>query len=99
MTGDGRQTAARVGVPVLVFKPNPVQKEFTKRTGLSKEGEWWTETYCSYTCAAARFLMRAPCASGKAKCNRSDDQWPLMRVWKATKRKEKWRASGVHTFS
>ena len=66
---------------------------------LSQEGEWWTATYCSHTCAAARFLMRAPSASGQAKCNRSDDQWPLMSVWKATKRKEKWRASGVHTFS
>ena len=45
LEGYGRQTAARVGVPVLVFKPNPVQKEFTKRTGLSKEGEWQDATF------------------------------------------------------
>ena len=45
LEGYGRQTAARVGIPVLVFKPNPVQKEFTKRTGLSKEGEWQDATF------------------------------------------------------
>ena len=37
MEGYGRQTAGRVGVPVLVFKPNPVQREFAKRTGLKRQ--------------------------------------------------------------
>ncbi|MEC8973541.1 MAG: hypothetical protein VX509_06440, partial [Verrucomicrobiota bacterium] len=40
LEGYGRQTAARVGVAVLVFKPNPVQREFNRRTGLSSEREW-----------------------------------------------------------
>ena len=43
--GYGRQTAARVGVPVLVFKPNPVQREFAKRTGLNSEREWQDATF------------------------------------------------------
>ncbi len=45
LEGYGRQTAARVGVPVLVFKPNPVQQQFAKRTGKHKESEWQDATF------------------------------------------------------
>jgi len=45
LEGYGRQTAARVGVAVLVFKPNPVQREFNRRTGLSSEREWQEATF------------------------------------------------------
>ena len=45
LEGYGRQTAARVGVAVLVFKPNPVQQEFNRRTSLSSEREWQEATF------------------------------------------------------
>ncbi|MDP6794006.1 MAG: PhoPQ-activated protein PqaA family protein [Verrucomicrobiota bacterium] len=45
LEGYGRQTAARVGVAVLVFKPNPVQREFNRRTGLNSEREWQEATF------------------------------------------------------
>ena len=45
LEGYGRQTAARVGVPVIVFKPNPVMTEFFRRTGLRKESEWQEATF------------------------------------------------------
>jgi hypothetical protein len=46
--GYGRQTAATVGVPVVVLKPNPVKDEFTRRTGLRKESEWQEATFTRF---------------------------------------------------
>jgi len=43
--GYGRRTAAIVGVPSMVILPNPVNREFFKRTGLSKESQWQEETF------------------------------------------------------
>lgn len=43
--GYGKQTAAVVGVPAVVFTPNPVQRGFAKRTGLTKESQWQEETF------------------------------------------------------
>ena len=43
--GYGKSTAAVLGIASLVFEPNPVNREFFKRTGLTKESEWQDETF------------------------------------------------------
>ena len=43
--GYGKSTAAILGIASLVFEPNPVNREFFKRTGQKGESKWQDETF------------------------------------------------------